>query len=127
MAQRKPTPQQWSPGILPYDCAKLLRGLLTAHPCAGSKLARIHASHPSGISYTSLPLLRGPIHCASCAAKTKQEHSESNSSVPLYAVSSFSRLREKVPKGDEGFLIRFAQPANALRNTQVMHRVVLCW
>ena len=48
MAQRKATPMQRSPGILPYDFAKELRGWLTVHPCTGSQLARIPASHPAG-------------------------------------------------------------------------------
>ena len=37
-------------GILPSGCAGGLRGFSTAHPCAGEKLARIHASHPAGFS-----------------------------------------------------------------------------
>jgi hypothetical protein len=30
-----------SPGILPCECASVLRGSLNAHPCACSELARI--------------------------------------------------------------------------------------
>ncbi len=72
MAQRKATPMQRSPGILPCDCAKRFRGWLTVHPWTGSQLTRIPASHPAGNSCTTSPLHRGPIYCASCAAKTKQ-------------------------------------------------------
>jgi len=35
------------PGLLPYGCAGGLRGFPTAPPCAGGKLARIHAGHPA--------------------------------------------------------------------------------
>ncbi len=47
-------------------------GSLTAHPCAGSELGAIPCAHPAGYPSAALPLHRGPIHCASCAAKTKQ-------------------------------------------------------
>ena len=63
---------QRSPGILPCDFAQRLRGWLTVHPWTGSQLARILASHPSGLFSAAAPLHRGPGHCASCAAKTKQ-------------------------------------------------------
>ncbi len=71
-SKEKATPMQRSPGILPCDCAQRLRGSLTAPPCAGSQLARILASHPAGLFSATAPLHRGPGHCASCAAKTKQ-------------------------------------------------------
>ena len=115
-SQEKATPMQRSPGILPSDSAQRLRGWLTVHPWTGSQLARIPASHPriesgagsSGLVSATAPLHRGPIHCASCAAKTKR--------IPAFAhldagvhfradggdCSSFSRSREKVPKADEG-------------------------
>ncbi len=63
---------QRSPGILPCDCAQRLRGWLTVHPWTGSQLARIPASHPAGLFSAATPLHRGPVHCASCAAKTKR-------------------------------------------------------
>ena len=72
VTKRKSTPMQRSPGILPCDFAQRLRGWLTVHPWTGSQLARIPASHPSGLFSATAPLHRGPIHCASCAAKTER-------------------------------------------------------
>jgi hypothetical protein len=72
VTKEKATPMQRSPGILPCDFAQRLRGWLTVHPWTGSQLARIPASHPTGLFSAAAPLHRGPIHCASCAAKTRQ-------------------------------------------------------
>ena len=108
VTKEKATPMQRSLGILPCDSAQRLRGWLTVHPWTDSQLARIPASHPAGLVSATAPLHRGPIHCASCAAKTKR--------IPAFAhldagvhfradggdCSSFSRSREKVPKADEG-------------------------
>ena len=71
VTKRKATPTAAVCGLLPSDCAKRLRGLLTVHPWTGIKLARILASHPSGNSSATSPLHRGPGHHASCVAKTK--------------------------------------------------------
>ena len=46
--QREGHPMARPPGILPCGCAGGLRGFSTAHPCAGEKLAGIHAGHPAG-------------------------------------------------------------------------------
>ena len=82
-------------GLLSYDFAKLLRGSLTVHPCTGSKLARIPASHPAGFSYAPLPLLRGPIERASCAAKPEQQQEQQ----PVSANCCYSFL---LPLAGEG-------------------------
>ena len=87
---------QRSPGILPCDCAQWLRGWLTVHPWTGSQLARIPASHPSGLFSATAPLHRGPIHCASCAAKTKRTSAEF-----MHARSGCLALRGRCP-ADEG-------------------------
>ena len=110
VTKRNATPMQRSPGILPSDFAKRFRGWLTVHPWTDSQLARIPASHPSGNSSTTSPLHRGPIHCASCAAKTKQ--------IPerlAFALALPSPVkREKVPKADEGALALALALASAL-------------
>ena len=41
VTERKHTPVRRSSGILPCECARLLRGSLNAHPCAYNELARI--------------------------------------------------------------------------------------
>ena len=74
LAQRKVTkgkgtPMPRSPGILPCDFARVLRGSLTAHPCAGSELAGIPAGHPAGLFSAPSPRHRGPGQRASCAPK----------------------------------------------------------
>jgi hypothetical protein len=48
VTERKHTPAARSPGILPSDFARLLRGSLTAHPCADIELGAIHRAHPCG-------------------------------------------------------------------------------
>jgi hypothetical protein len=72
VTKRKSTPMQRSPGSCPPTARSGSGGCLTVHPWTGSQLARIPASHPSGLSCATPPLHRGPGHCASCAAKTKQ-------------------------------------------------------
>ena len=72
MAQRKATPKRRSTDFLSCESAKRLRGLSTVHPWTGAKLGAIHCAHPAGYPYVTSPPLRGPVHCASCAAKTKQ-------------------------------------------------------
>jgi hypothetical protein len=41
VTERKGTPMERPPGLLPYGCASVGWGLLTAPPCAGSKRARV--------------------------------------------------------------------------------------
>jgi hypothetical protein len=41
VTQRKGTPMERPPGLLPFGCASVGWGLLTAPPCAGSKRARV--------------------------------------------------------------------------------------
>ncbi len=78
MAQRKATPMQRSPGILPSDCAKELRGWLTVHPCTGSQLARIPASHPAGFP----TFLRRYIGAPGSAHRARQSEQQSQSQSP---------------------------------------------
>ena len=47
-------------------------GSPTVHPWTDVELGAIPCAHPAGYPCVALPLHRGPIHCASCAAKTKQ-------------------------------------------------------
>jgi hypothetical protein len=61
VTQRKHTPAMRSPGILPCESAKLLRGSLTARPCADIELGAIHRAHPSGLSSAASPHRRGPV------------------------------------------------------------------
>jgi hypothetical protein len=97
VTKRNAAPMQRSPGVLPSDSAQRLRGWLTVPPWTGSQLARIPASHPAGFSSATAPLHRGPSHCASCAAKTKQPaaltHFDVRASIGIGAdyCSSFSR------------------------------------
>ena len=43
----------------PHDYARCLRGSLTALPCAGSELARIHSGHRAGFSESTSPPRNG--------------------------------------------------------------------
>ncbi len=70
--KRKATPIQRSPGSCPATAQRDSGGSPTVHPWTGVELAAIHCAHPAGFPSITLPLHRGPIHCASCAAKTKQ-------------------------------------------------------
>src|SRR5690606_33578681 len=72
VGKEKATPMQRSPGSCPATTQRDSGGSPTVRPWTDVELARIHASHPAGLSYVTLPLHRGPFHCASCAAKTKQ-------------------------------------------------------
>ncbi|MEP6882678.1 MAG: hypothetical protein ABI866_11840, partial [Dokdonella sp.] len=51
------------------------------------ELGAIHCAHPAGFPCVTLPLHRGPIYCASCAAKTKQ-----TSALKIYYGISFFRI-----------------------------------
>ena len=61
------------PGILPCGCAGGFRGFPTAPPCAGGKLARIHASHPADFPPPARRAIGAPGKAArSCAQKQRQ-------------------------------------------------------
>ncbi len=47
-------------------------GSPTVHPWTDVERGAIPCAHPAGYPSVTLPQHRGPIHCASCAAKTKQ-------------------------------------------------------
>jgi hypothetical protein len=88
VTKRKSTPIQRSPGSATAPCVALppasmqsscpptpqrdSGGSPTVHPWTGVELGAIPCAHPSGFPSVTLPLHRGPIHCASCAVKTKQ-------------------------------------------------------
>ncbi len=72
MAQRKATPMKRSPGSCPATAQRDSGGSPTVHPWTGVELGAVPRAHPAGYPYVTLPLHRGPGHCTSCAAKTKQ-------------------------------------------------------
>ncbi len=61
VTKRKGTPIPRSPGILPCDCARRLRGSPTVHPCTDVELAGIHAGHPAGLFSAPSPRHRSPV------------------------------------------------------------------
>ena len=70
-------------------------GSPTVHPWTGVELGAIPCAHPAGYPYVTLPLHRGPGHCASCAAKTMQTPARCS-----FALAFPSPVqREKVPGG----------------------------
>ena len=59
--KRGPKMRPWRVGraMKLHDYARWLRGSLTAHPCAGSELARIPSGHPAGFSESTSPPRNG--------------------------------------------------------------------
>ena len=90
---------QRSPGSCPATAQRDSGGSPTVHPWTGVELGAIPCAHPAGYPYVTLPLHRGPIYCASCAAKTKQIPARFG----CFALAFPSPAkREKVPEADEG-------------------------
>src|SRR5581483_1368791 len=73
--ERKHTPRARSTGILPSDSASPLRGLLTAHPCAGSKLARVLRAIAARRFLRGLAAPEGPQRAAHIPCAQKQTNS----------------------------------------------------
>ena len=73
MAQRKATPMQRSPGILPSDCATRLRRFTDSTSVCWQRTGPRPVGHPSDYSCATPPLQRGPIERASCAQEQKQD------------------------------------------------------
>ena len=60
-----------------FGCADGLRGFPTARPCAGGKLARIHAGHPADFPSPTRRAIGAPGEAArSCAQKQRQQHKQ---------------------------------------------------
>src|SRR6185312_1170306 len=73
VTEERGTPMARPPGILPSVYAGGCRGFPTAPPCAGGKLARIHASHPADFPSPARRAIGAPGDAArSCAQK--QQH-----------------------------------------------------
>ncbi len=92
---------QRSPGSCPTTAQRDSGGSPTVHPWTGVELGAIHCALPTGYPSVTLPLQRGPVHCASCAAKAKQISAHFGFAL---AFPSPAR-RENVPgRADEGIL-----------------------
>ena len=64
--QRNTPPVARSPGILPSECARVLRGSLSAHPCARNELARIVRATLRAFPPHPRRATGGPAWAASC-------------------------------------------------------------
>jgi len=76
VTKEKATPMPRSPGILPSDFASGLRGLLTAHPCAGSKLGAIPRAHPAGLSAPARRDIGAPFSAHPARPKQEQQQGQ---------------------------------------------------